>query len=280
MNDEPDNEQRRIGRVRLQAVRVHRQLAQLRGMFHRLEPRMAADHAAMADAIRALAQKLDAIDHEVGSLHERARLLLDEVALKMTETTNRRLFTLSVLTACLLPPTLVIGFFGMNTKDLPWQNTDGGTWFAFARGARRQCRELLGAAADAGILAGVEWATARPCGERPNTHNAAPRQPDTAIMILEIAQIDVKPGMEKDFEAGVKSAGPMFKRAKGCKGQACNVRMKLPPRYRLFVQWETLENHTMDFRGSADFQEWRKLVGHCFAAPPNVEHVTEVMRGF
>ena len=33
-------------------------------------------------------------------------------------------------------------------------------------------------------------------------------------MILEIAQIDVKPGMENDFEAGVKSAGPLFKRAK------------------------------------------------------------------
>ena len=37
-------------------------------------------------------------------------------------------------------------------------------------------------------------------------------------MILEIAQIDVKPGMENDFEAGVKAAAPLFKRAKGCKG--------------------------------------------------------------
>ena len=36
-------------------------------------------------------------------------------------------------------------------------------------------------------------------------------------MILEIAQIDVKPGMENEFEAGVKKAGPLFKRAKGCK---------------------------------------------------------------
>ena len=35
-----------------------------------------------------------------------------------------------MLTACLLPPTLVTGFFGMNTKDLPFQNTDGGTWYA------------------------------------------------------------------------------------------------------------------------------------------------------
>ena len=131
MGDEPSDHRPRIGRIRLQAVRVHRQLAQLRGMFHRIEPRLTADHGAVAQAMRALAQKLDAIDSEVGSLQERARLLLDEMAAKMTEVTNRRLFTLSILTACLLPPTLVTGFFGMNTKDLPWQNTDGGTWMAF-----------------------------------------------------------------------------------------------------------------------------------------------------
>ena len=131
MGDEPSDHRPRIGRVRLQAVRVHRQLALLRGMFHRLEPRVAAQPCRRwRRRSRALAQKLDAIDHEVGSLQERARLLLDEMAAKMTEITNRRLFTLSILTACLLPPTLVTGFFGMNTKDLPLQNTDGGTWMA------------------------------------------------------------------------------------------------------------------------------------------------------
>jgi heme-degrading monooxygenase HmoA len=99
-------------------------------------------------------------------------------------------------------------------------------------------------------------------------------------MILEIAQIDVKPGMESDFEAGVKAAAPIFKRAKGCKFVTLQRSHEMPSRYRLFVQWETLENHTVDFRNSADFQEWRRLVGHCFASPPHVEHVTEVMRGF
>ncbi len=126
------DERPRVGRVRLQAVRVHRHLAQLRAMFHRVEHRMASDNAPVAQAIRALAQKLDSIDNEVASLHDRARLLIDEVAAKMTEDTNRRLFTLSVLTACLLPPTLITGFFGMNTKDMPFQNADGGTWTALA----------------------------------------------------------------------------------------------------------------------------------------------------
>ena len=99
-------------------------------------------------------------------------------------------------------------------------------------------------------------------------------------MITEIAQIDVKPGTEKDFEAAVAKARPLFLRAKGGKGFELHKSIEKPSRYRLMAKWETLENHTVDFRGSPDFQEWRKLVGHCFESPPNVEHVTEVMKGF
>ena len=99
-------------------------------------------------------------------------------------------------------------------------------------------------------------------------------------MILEIAQIDVKPGMEAEFESGVAKAAPLFKRAKGCTGMRLERSHEKPQRYRLFVHWDTLENHTVDFRGSPDFQDWRRLVGHCFAAPPEVEHVREVVKGF
>jgi quinol monooxygenase YgiN len=99
-------------------------------------------------------------------------------------------------------------------------------------------------------------------------------------MILEIAQIDVKPGMEAEFEAGVAQAAAIFRRAKGCAGLTLQRSTERPARYRLFVKWQTLENHTVDFRGSPDFAEWRKLVGHCFATPPEVEHVREVVTGF
>jgi len=99
-------------------------------------------------------------------------------------------------------------------------------------------------------------------------------------MITEIAQIDVKPGSEKEFESGVKQAAPIFRRAKGCHGMELRRSIEKPSRYRLFVTWETVENHNVDFRGSADFQEWRKLVGNCFAAPPEVEHVRLVVHGF
>jgi quinol monooxygenase YgiN len=99
-------------------------------------------------------------------------------------------------------------------------------------------------------------------------------------MITEIAQIDIKAGMEQEFEAGVARAAPLFRRAKGCHGLALEKSIEQPSRYRLFVQWDTVGDHTVAFRGSADFQEWRKLVGHCFARPPQVEHTEQVFKGF
>jgi heme-degrading monooxygenase HmoA len=99
-------------------------------------------------------------------------------------------------------------------------------------------------------------------------------------MVLEIAQIDVKPGLEAEFEENVAKAAALFRRAKGCRGMTLQRSLEKSDRYRLFVQWETLENHTVDFRGSADFTEWRRLVGHCFVSPPDVEHVREVVKGF
>jgi len=99
-------------------------------------------------------------------------------------------------------------------------------------------------------------------------------------MIMEIAQIEITPGMEDEFESGFRAAVPLFKRAKGCSAVMLTRSHEKPLRYRLFVRWATLENHTQDFRGSADFQEWRNLVGHCFAGPPEVEHVKEVAGGF
>jgi len=99
-------------------------------------------------------------------------------------------------------------------------------------------------------------------------------------MFLEIAKIDVKEGMEKEFEAQVAKAVPLFKRAKGCKTMSLRRTLERPSHYLLFVQWATLENHTVDFRESADFVEWRKLVSHCFASAPVVEHVTEAVPGF
>lgn len=130
LHDEIDDQRLALGRVRLQSIQVRRQLTQVRSLFDRIEARMEDEVKPLAVAMRGLAQKLDALDHEIGAIYERARLLQDEIAARMAEITNRRLFTLSVLTALLLPSTLVTGFFGMNTKDMPFQASDGGTWVA------------------------------------------------------------------------------------------------------------------------------------------------------
>jgi heme-degrading monooxygenase HmoA len=96
-------------------------------------------------------------------------------------------------------------------------------------------------------------------------------------MVTEIAQIEVKPGTEKDFEAAVAKAKPLFLRAKGGRGIELHKSVEKPSRYRLFVKWDTVENHTVDFRGSEDFQAWRGLVGQYFASPPEVEHTETVV---
>ena len=96
-------------------------------------------------------------------------------------------------------------------------------------------------------------------------------------MITEIAQIEVKPGTEKDFEAAVAKARPLFLRAKGGRGIELHRSIEKPTRYRLLAKWDTLENHTVDFRGSEDFQAWRGLVGQYFASPPEVEHTETVL---
>lgn len=96
-------------------------------------------------------------------------------------------------------------------------------------------------------------------------------------MITEIAQIEVKPGDEAAFEAAVGKARAAFGRAKGFHGLELHRSIEKPQRYRLMVKWDTLENHTVDFRGSENFAEWRGLVGSFFATPPEVEHTETVV---
>jgi heme-degrading monooxygenase HmoA len=99
-------------------------------------------------------------------------------------------------------------------------------------------------------------------------------------MVFEIAEIEVKPGQETAFEAGVAKATPLFQRAKGCHGMELQRSIEKPSKYRLVVKWETVEDHTVVFRGSEDFQEWRKLVGDYFASAPIVEHTRVAIAGF
>lgn len=99
-------------------------------------------------------------------------------------------------------------------------------------------------------------------------------------MILEIARITVKPGMEDAFEAGVAKAAPVFKRARGCEGLSLRRCAEVHSDYLLMVNWKTLEDHTVHFRQSEDFAAWRECVAHCFAKPPVVEHHALIAQHF
>lgn len=99
-------------------------------------------------------------------------------------------------------------------------------------------------------------------------------------MIFEIAHIQIKPATHDAFEAAVTKAVPLFQRARGCESMRLERSIENGDAYRLVVGWATLEDHTVHFRGSDDFQAWRALVGEFFAAPPQVEHMYTVVTGF
>lgn len=91
-------------------------------------------------------------------------------------------------------------------------------------------------------------------------------------MILEVVVLNIIPGKEKEFEAAFAKASPIISSMGGYLWHQLQHCLEAENRYLLLVQWETLEAHTLGFRGSAEYQEWRKLL-HPFYDPfPTVEH--------
>ena len=92
-------------------------------------------------------------------------------------------------------------------------------------------------------------------------------------MILELVDLRIQPGKQAEFDEAVqRGLTTVIGKAKGYKGHAINKGIESPERYVIQIYWETLENHTVDFRESPAFQEWRGIVGPFFAGPPAVEH--------
>lgn len=92
-------------------------------------------------------------------------------------------------------------------------------------------------------------------------------------MILEIADIRIQPGKQAEFDAAIqRGLREVIAKSKGFLGFEVQKCIETPERYVLMIRWQTLENHTVDFRQSQAFQDWRAIVGPFFAAPPNVEH--------
>ena len=95
-------------------------------------------------------------------------------------------------------------------------------------------------------------------------------------MVLEVAQVEVLPGHEADFEADLlQAAATVLPRAAGFiefTGHGWGA--ERPSVYLFTIRWETLADHVDGFRGSDLFAEWRALIGPHFAGTPHVEHFT------
>jgi heme-degrading monooxygenase HmoA len=92
-------------------------------------------------------------------------------------------------------------------------------------------------------------------------------------MILELADIRIHPGQQAAFDVAIqRGVNEVISQAKGFQGYKVNKGIESPERYVLQIFWETLENHTIDFRQSPAFADWRAIVGPFFAGPPTVEH--------
>jgi heme-degrading monooxygenase HmoA len=91
-------------------------------------------------------------------------------------------------------------------------------------------------------------------------------------MILEVAILDVVAGQENEFQAAFAKASPIISSIPGYISHQLQRCVETQNRYILFVHWETLEAHTVGFRSSERYQEWKKLLHHFYDPFPTVEH--------
>jgi heme-degrading monooxygenase HmoA len=88
--------------------------------------------------------------------------------------------------------------------------------------------------------------------------------------------LDVRPGQEHAFEAAFAKAQAIIGASPGYLGHRLERCMEQPNRYLLLVEWESLEAHTVGFRGSAPYQEWKTLLHHFYDPFPTVVHFRTV----
>ncbi len=97
-------------------------------------------------------------------------------------------------------------------------------------------------------------------------------------MILEVAILDVKSSEEEAFEIAFGKAQAIIMTMKGYVSHQLQNCIERSNRYILLINWETLEDHTVGFRESEEYQEWRALLHHFYDPFPIVEHYKCVYR--
>jgi heme-degrading monooxygenase HmoA len=95
-------------------------------------------------------------------------------------------------------------------------------------------------------------------------------------MILEAAMLQVKQEMEEEYEDAFRKASHIISSMKGYIDHELQKCMEVKGKYLLLVKWESLEDHTIGFQQSAEYQEWKKLLHHFYDPSPTVEHFEKV----
>ena len=95
-------------------------------------------------------------------------------------------------------------------------------------------------------------------------------------MITEHALLSVVPGREEQFEAAFRQARPIIASMPGFVSLSLSRSIESPGTYLLLVEWEKLEDHTVGFRGSPEYQQWRALLHRFYEPFPVVEHFEHV----
>ncbi|RZM29242.1 MAG: antibiotic biosynthesis monooxygenase [Pedobacter sp.] len=91
-------------------------------------------------------------------------------------------------------------------------------------------------------------------------------------MILEVAVLNIVRGKQPDFENSFKQAQRIISSMKGYISHELQKCMENDHQYILLVKWETLEDHTIGFRNSEEYQDWKALLHHYYDPFPTVEH--------
>ncbi|MEG5041113.1 antibiotic biosynthesis monooxygenase [Microcoleus vaginatus GB2-A3] len=95
-------------------------------------------------------------------------------------------------------------------------------------------------------------------------------------MILEAVVLNVKSGFEGDFEIAFREASSLIASRDGYLSHELHRCTEVQGKYLLLVRWENLEAHTIRFRNSAQYQEWKRMLHHFYDPFPIVEHFEEV----
>ena len=96
-------------------------------------------------------------------------------------------------------------------------------------------------------------------------------------MIMEFAQLTIRQGAEHEFEAVFPRAIRVLGGSRGYISHDLRRSLETPNRYVLIVHWRTLEDHTVGFRGSPAFLEWREHIEPFLDGSPVVEHFQRVL---